>query len=120
MDICDDYGEDVPKHPDYPTCPISFSDSERQQQKDDISFHRREMILGTMMELMFAERELAYNEDGCVPVDQLERAQAAAARVYQLAKERLGEERVHELDAAWPPPRQVHSGLGNLHVNLCT
>jgi hypothetical protein len=102
MTICDSYSEDVPAHPSYPTCPVSFSDKERQQQEADIKFHKREALLESMLTLFLDEKRIKYTEDGCVPAHLLEDAQAIVENAYESAKRKLGEKRQHELDAAWP------------------
>ncbi len=72
MSLCDLYGGEVPAHPDYPTCPISFDESERSRQAEDYKVHRKEARLESLCRRYLAERGIILQPDGGIAVDDFE------------------------------------------------
>ena len=55
------------RHPNFPVCPVSFSDEERHQQNVDLKFHEREAVLETVLELLLGGEGIGFTEDGRLP-----------------------------------------------------
>lgn len=102
--ICDSYGDDIPSHPDYPTCPVSYTDEERQQLLVDLKFHSQEALLENYARRWLAKYGIDWQEDGCVLADRFEEAQDAINELYAIAVKPLSQEqhRVDALNRAWP------------------
>lgn len=102
MNLCDNFGAENPINPRFPNCPISFSEEEMEQQRKNLKIHHREHLLENMMEFLMSRKELMCTEDGSVPAGDLEKARGIVTRGYEIAQEKLGSARLHELDPAWP------------------
>lgn len=102
--ICESYGADIPLHPDYPTCPVSYTDEECQQLLVDLEFHSQEALLENHARRWLAKYGIDWQEDGSVSADRFEEAQDATNELYAIAIKPLSQEQ-HSVDAlnrAWP------------------
>jgi hypothetical protein len=107
MDIERAYGpgKDIPVHPEYPTCPVSFTEEERQRQKDEHeNLTNKEALCEWYIQQYFQTSNVRLFPDHSVHYFDYENAKKVAARAYKESWLRFQDEpdKLRRLERHWP------------------
>ena len=103
MQICSSYGKEIPVHKDFPTCPISFTDKDRERhQKEFKTVVRREALLEEFVHKLMKKAGIILHRDGSVPVEQYEQAKQALPGIFAKITAKCNPEQIEETKLLWP------------------
>lgn len=103
MQICSSYGKEIPFHKDFPTCPISFNEEDRERHKKEFkTVVYREALLEEFVHKLMKEAGIILHRDGSVPEEQYEQAKQELPRIFARITAKCTPEQIEETKLMWP------------------